>query len=526
MSKQVVLLTNSPEPCAQDLTEALRGTGISVLVGVECAADNAAGTNGNGHSKGQHDTPPLAVVYEVEGGAEVIEVHAAVEFASSSWPDSPLVALRRASNGHVAPDDSALRRLGFSAVAESAAQLPALLREVEERGTTGQLRLPKDCEGPEKILTPPLPDGLEARALYASFQLVASLHSLSDQKSTALKAVEGLESIVRSDRSVIYLSSEGRSAGDVRLELLALRVQAGGAQESLEVGSLTTKQDDLVNLARVESALAREAAMRMMSVNGSENGRHILALPLVSGERVVGVLEVAREFERGRAFSGREEATLSALASPISYALANSARIAEAERLSQIDDLTKLHNARYLRQFLLGEIKRARRYNSSVSALFFDIDDFKLINDQHGHLVGSHVLMEMAAVALRSVRDTDMVARYGGDEFVVVLPETPIDSALYVAERVREKIESHEFTGGRGLSIRITASFGVAAFPQHAPSPQQLVACADAAMYEAKAAGKNCVHTPAEDPKAESKRTRKSVLEEVRPLAARVGRGR
>ena len=96
-------------------------------------------------------------------------------------------------------------------------------------------------------------------------------------------------------------------------------------------------------------------------------------------------------------------------------------RISEAERLSQTDDLTKLHNARYLRQFLLNEIRRARRYGSSVAALFLDLDDFKRVNDAHGHLAGSHVLMEMAAVILSSIRDTDAVARYGGDEFVIVL---------------------------------------------------------------------------------------------------------
>ena len=128
-----------------------------------------------------------------------------------------------------------------------------------------------------------------------------------------------------------------------------------------------------------------------------------------------------------------------------------------------------------------------------MAALFLDLDDFKRVNDAHGHLAGSHVLMEMAAVILSSIRDTDAVARYGGDEFVIVLPDTEIELAGTVAERIREKIAGHQFNAGRNLKLSLTASFGVAAFPVHASSPQQLIAAADTAMYEAKAAKKNCV---------------------------------
>jgi len=101
--------------------------------------------------------------------------------------------------------------------------------------------------------------------------------------------------------------------------------------------------------------------------------------------------------------------------------------------------------------------------------------------------------MEMAGVILSSIRDTDAVARYGGDEFVIVLPDTGIELAGTVAERIRGKISQHSFNAGRNLKLSLTASFGVAAFPEHASSPQQLISSADTAMYEAKAANKNCV---------------------------------
>ena len=237
----------------------------------------------------------------------------------------------------------------------------------------------------------------------------------------------------------------------------------------------------------------RVAATRIETIRKIEHGQRVIALPLVSGERVLGVLEGVRAGSGTRQFSATETALLTALAIPIASALANSVRIAEAERLSLTDDLTKLHNARYLRQFLVNEVKRARRYKTSVAALFLDLDDFKRVNDQYGHLVGSHALMEVAALILPSVRDTDCVVRYGGDEFVVILTETGIEEAAQVADRIRAKIEQHRFTGGRRLNVSLTASFGIAAFPQHAMSPQQLIDCADTAMYGAKAADKNCV---------------------------------
>ena len=241
------------------------------------------------------------------------------------------------------------------------------------------------------------------------------------------------------------------------------------------------------------SKATHEAAGRIEVIRKSESGRRLIALPLVNADRVLGVLEGIRERAGAQNFSRTEVSLLSSLAIPIAAALANSVRIADAERLSLTDDLTKLQNARYLRQFLVNEIKRARRYHSKVAALFLDLDDFKRINDLHGHLVGSHALMEMASVILPSVRDTDCVVRYGGDEFVVILPETGVDKAWRVADRIRAKIEQHRFSGGRRLDFSLSASFGIAVFPDHALSPQQLIACADTAMYEAKAAGKNCI---------------------------------
>ena len=120
-------------------------------------------------------------------------------------------------------------------------------------------------------------------------------------------------------------------------------------------------------------------------IRKKEKGKYVVAIPLICGDRILGVLEGMRDHG---SFKKSEVELLDSLSLPLASALANAVRIAEAERLSQTDDLTKLHNARYMRQFLLNEIRRARRYGTRVAALFLDLDDFKKVNDRHGHLVG------------------------------------------------------------------------------------------------------------------------------------------
>jgi diguanylate cyclase (GGDEF)-like protein len=332
--------------------------------------------------------------------------------------------------------------------------------------------------------------------LRAAFELVCSLHFSGDQSGAANTALAGLQDLINADRWAIYLFSESKGIEGSTLEAIAVRKAGHEYRTEEDWGRLLNTEPELP--LGSETKAAKRAAAGMGTIKRKERGQFVVAVPLICGERILGVIEGIREGRGAHAFKKTEVALLDSLALPIASALANAVRIAEAERLSQTDDLTKLHNARYLRQFLLNEIRRARRYGTSVAALFLDLDDFKQINDVHGHLVGSHVLMEMAAVILSSIRDTDAVARYGGDEFVIVLPDTGTELAGQVAERIRHRITRHNFTGGRRLQLSLTASFGVAAFPKHASSPQQLIACADTAMYEAKAANKNCVRFAAD----------------------------
>jgi diguanylate cyclase (GGDEF)-like protein len=487
----VIILKEDHEYPAPALIDALREAGVAATL-ASCARVAHGGAAGELES-------PFAVIYEVADGADVMEIHATIERASAAYPHAALVACRRSlpPDNHFEGrrlDSAALSRLGFRAVADDPAQVPALLRELESRGgNTGDLPAHADDAANAAPACVLLPDNVGVSTLRAAFEAVSSLHFVTDQTSAAQTALAGLAPLARADRWTIYLTETDGDDHRARFEPIAVRGLTLSERDSTAEWRKALHADALLSLVGKESHAAREAHATTETVRFEEDNRQVLAAPLVCADRVLGVVEAVREGAHAREFTKEEASLLSAVTVPVAAALANSVRIAEAERLSLTDDLTKLHNARYLRQYLTAEIKRARRYGSFVVALFLDLDDFKEINDRHGHLVGSHVLMEMATVILTGVRDTDVVTRYGGDEFVVILPETSIEMASKVAERIREKIADHAFTGGRRLRLHITASFGVAAFPVHAQSPQQLVASADAAMYEAKAARKNCV---------------------------------
>jgi len=166
------------------------------------------------------------------------------------------------------------------------------------------------------------------------------------------------------------------------------------------------------------------------------------------------------------------------------------------EALATTDPLTRLLNRRALLERLSREVDRAKRYESTLTLLLLDIDHFKRINDERGHLVGDGVLRQIGALVDASVRTVDIAARYGGEEFVLILPETSQDGGIIFAERLRESIERYPFDASSDEPLHLTASIGVATFPStRVESTEDLFARADEALYRAKSGGRNQVRT-------------------------------
>lgn len=213
--------------------------------------------------------------------------------------------------------------------------------------------------------------------------------------------------------------------------------------------------------------------------------RSIVCVPLKSKNRVLGVVELLNNLDEGE-FSEADLKILSTIADYAAIAIENAQYVQRVRDLVVMDDLTSLYNSRYLLEALEYEIERARRYGAPLSLVFLDLDYFKEVNDTHGHLVGSRLLTEVGELIRKHIRKSDVAVRYGGDEFVIVLPSTTKEGAQTVAANLHRTLREHYFLADEGYRIRITASFGVAAYPEDAQTQIALIRLADRAMYRVK----------------------------------------
>jgi two-component system cell cycle response regulator len=260
-------------------------------------------------------------------------------------------------------------------------------------------------------------------------------------------------------------------------------------EASAVCGSLL--EDKPVDVAAFDGTdvLDRGAVHDALRAAGIQVGS-LLVLPLGGDGREPGVVCL---FDQGLKFTPEDVERADIVARHSMAALDNADSYALAKERAFIDDVTEVYNARYLLSTCENELQRAERYGNPLSVLFLDLDRFKLVNDQYGHLIGSETLRRLSKLLLLAVRQVDTLARYGGDEFTILLVDTAHDEANAIAERIRRTVAEHAFEVGPDDRIQLTISIGVATCPDHGTTREILLDSADKAMYRAKSEGRNRV---------------------------------
>jgi diguanylate cyclase (GGDEF)-like protein len=284
---------------------------------------------------------------------------------------------------------------------------------------------------------------------------------------------------------------------------------ARGAFERSEVGPISGELERVIEAAERDVFVVRadvgpellgalegdETAERTRrAVSAQTDGAHALSIglrSLVDGPEYLGAISIARH---GEPFTREEEELLEYLAGQAVVSIENASLHETVERQAVTDELTGLANVRAFTSALDRELERSRRFDTPLALVMLDLDDFKRVNDTYGHQQGDEVLAQVAGVLRDISRELDTPARYGGEEMAVVLPQTDVDGAELLAERIREAVEALPVPRMRGGgALHVTASFGVASVPDEAADRESLIAAADAALYRAKRGGKNRV---------------------------------
>ncbi len=218
--------------------------------------------------------------------------------------------------------------------------------------------------------------------------------------------------------------------------------------------------------------------------------KSILCVPLVCNDRIIGVIQLLNGCKQSQ-FTEQDQRILATIADFAAIAIENSRLHQQVRDLTITDDLTGLYNSHHFQTLCEYEMERASRYGNELSMVFLDLDHFKKVNDSYGHQTGSRLLKEVGQLFQRTIRVVDHAARYGGDEFIFLLPSTDRQGALAMAHNLLVQLRATEFRSDCGRSMRVTASLGVATYPTNAYCLQELIKLSDGAMYEVKRASRD-----------------------------------
>jgi len=335
---------------------------------------------------------------------------------------------------------------------------------------------------------------------------LAMINSVSGHAITTLDPGEMLAKITAEMEKHLAYDHIGIAVLDYSAKELVVEAEAGARRDA--IGRRIVLGEGLIG------QVARSGQIGIVREANASTPRLILptssaavALPVTYGEQFLGVLYV--ESSESCDFPEQDVLLLRTLADLFAGALHNALTFQKAQEQAITDGLTGVKTHRFLMEALSSEWKRSTRANRPLALVLMDLDHFKFVNDFYGHLEGDVVLQRVGHILEQNCRRSDVVARYGGDEFVILMPETTVEQARQLANKLRGWIASDPLLRDKN----ITASFGIAAFPVHGSTPQELIQVADSSMYISKHQGGNSVSTAEQGDPGDRKRWKKDVLE-------------
>ena len=312
-----------------------------------------------------------------------------------------------------------------------------------------------------------------AKALTSSLDLDSILHTIMEKMAEYFRPETWSLLMVDEQKSELYFAIAVGAASDA---LVNARVKLGeGVAGWVAKHGQSLIVPDVMNEPRFSP--------RMDELTRWQT-RSIICMPLRSKHRVLGVIQLINVDVAS--LSEQEMFFLQSLCDYAAISIENAKAVEKIQELTITDDCTGLFNARHLYKTLETEVYRSARFGYEFSVIFVDLDYFKHVNDTHGHLIGSRLLAEIGYLIKAQLRLIDFAFRYGGDEFVVLLPQTGKDQAVVVAKRLQDSLRAGVFCVDQGLNLSVRASMGLATFPHDAQTPHDIIRQADEMMYVVK----------------------------------------